>query len=212
MMRTLVAALCFLLLPASAAKAQQRYSATFYKASAGNLMNLQHALWSAGGGTVLKHAQGDDWDFVRVEGKGCGPAAHSVPAALEDARRTVALTGPDCDALRRVLAEGEGLIYIVADYRARAGQRKQMLAALERVVSTGRAGHDVIFSADPGSAFDYLLITRYDSWSQLAEEETHSAQSTHHVQQHGFAGPDDLGEELRRYAAGHHDTICRRVR
>ena len=59
-----------------------------------------------------------------------------------------------------------------------------------------------------GSAWDYVQITRYNDWKDLAAQQDDPGASAREKKA-GLA--QDPGLELRQHMASHHDTIANRV-
>jgi len=63
-------------------------------------------------------------------------------------------------------------------------------------------GRSITLTHVQGAPWTFLVLTRYDSWRQFAEEEEKAATAD------AKAPAGDRGMELREHLAVHHDTIA----
>ncbi|HVR70643.1 MAG TPA: hypothetical protein VMT87_07330, partial [Vicinamibacteria bacterium] len=106
--------------------------------------------------------------------------------------------GPAWDVVQKALVPGRGAqpVYTVTDYRALTGHRTQLRQTLDRIVERS-AGRSVLLTHIEGAPWNFLGITRYDSWADLGQQQTAPA---------GQA--PDPALDLRRDMAVHHDTVA----
>lgn len=207
------------------------YQVYFVKAAPGKATELLNALKNPPADTVLpthalvlRHLEGDDWDFAVIQHVGAKATIEpsATPFAAERELRAwhydTYAQGPSWAEFSRAM--GIGLpqagaapagndIYIVGDYRGAAGHRAQLEETLKRVTaSSPRPADSVLLQHLEGSAWDYLQITRYNGWKDLAaQQEDPDTQARERK-----AGlTQDAGLELRQHMASHHDTIANRV-
>ncbi len=237
-------ALSFLLVVASASAQQPSgagspaasgrsdiYQVYFVKAAPGKAADLLNALKNPPADTVmpthalvLRHLEGDDWDFAVIQH--VGPKATIEPSATPFApeRELRAwhndnyVQGPSWAEFSKAMGIGQPQagsapagndVYIVGAYVGAAGHRAQLEETLKRViVSSPRPGDSVLLQHLEGSPWDYLHITRYNGWKDLAaQQEDPDTQARE--RKAGLA--QDAGLELRAHMASHHDTIANRV-
>jgi hypothetical protein len=207
------------------------YHVHFVKAVPGKTTELEKTLVAPSVDTpmpthvlVLRHREGDDWDFASVAHEGptytlkasdsrMGPARelrdrHNDTLALgpswPDFAKATGLTGPQAGAQPAGTA-----LYIITTYRGLPGHREQLYQTLQKIDRASRKpGSSVILRHAEGSEWDYAVITRYDSWADLAADQT-DAQADQRTKQAGFT--QSPGLELREHMLSHHDTIAERI-
>jgi hypothetical protein len=236
-MRTLVitAALCAWLptarpsyaQAAGASDAQQLYHVHVVKAAPGKLRDLMDTYLSAPvpageqHPVVLRHREGDDWDLLVLTPY--GKAEHVVSAAAPSAdiqaayakvranseRHTDSFAaGPAWSDGQKTFDGGANAVYVVAVYRALNGHRDQLAETLRKLSAAEVAGRTVTLRHVEGGPFDFIQITRYDSWNDIDADTPAAAER---LRAQGFTMPDGPSIELRQHMAEHHDTICVRV-
>jgi hypothetical protein len=202
------------------------YRVSVFRAAAGQMRNVEKLLAStpapgADAGdfaVVFRHRQGHEWDFMTVEHMGA-QATVGLPAgppATADSPMSQSVAwhgdtyaaGPPLEEFRRALnlgaaggaSGGTPGVYVVSDYAAAAGHRGQLRQVLDKN-AMDTPGRSITLTHVQGAPWTFLMITRYDSWRQFAdEEEKAGSQDTQ-----GAAG--DRGMELRAHLATHHDTL-----
>jgi hypothetical protein len=168
---------------------------------------------------VLRHQEGDDWDYCVIEHLGAKPAS-GQPApqgGLPDTRdlsawrddtstlgppwpEFVAAMGLDATAFKTDTG-----IYVLSVYGAAQGHRDELEKlflrpnAPDAKVTIGAA---VLQNPTPGK-WDFLYLTRFNSWADLAADRAASAQLT---------GASDTWAEARQHTSFHKDTIADRIR
>ena len=156
---------------------------------------------------VLRHQEGDDWDFCVIEHVGTKatveitpPAAASSAPAINAWHSDTFVVGPSWAEFQRVMGASAGGVYIVSTQLAVPGHRDQLVATLNQVSSAAKvkSGH-LLFTHLEGAAWQYLSVTRYDSWSDLAADRAGAVSSKEWA-------------EVRTHSASHHDTIADRLR
>jgi hypothetical protein len=211
--------------PAQAAQsAPHIYRVSVFRAAPGQAGNVEKLLAStpapgADAGdfaVVFRHRQGHDWDFMTVEHMGPETTLRlpSGTAAQGDSPMSQSVAwhgdtyaaGPSLEEFRRVLnlqgasgqtGAGTAGVYVVSDYMATAGHRGQLRQVLDKIAAEAR-DRSVTLSHVQGAPWNYLVIRRYDSWAQFAQEEEKAAAQ----------GATDRGLELREHLAIHHDTLA----
>ncbi|MEO5894920.1 MAG: hypothetical protein ABIS06_04410 [Vicinamibacterales bacterium] len=158
---------------------------------------------------VLRHQEGDDWDYAVIQHLGPkatvaitpAPAANAPVLAVSHTDSFV--SGPSWADFTREMGIGgtgkPGAIYVMGFHRAVPGHRAQLEqllnqpAAADSKVMTGT----VFLQHIEGSEWQYLGITRYNSWQDFGAEQAAAAPG-------GWA-------ETRQHSASHHDTIADRI-
>jgi hypothetical protein len=207
------------------------YLVHFSKAAPGKAQELQKSFMTPAPETpmpthvlLLVHREGDDWDFGVIAHEGpsftvkAGDVRPSPARELRAWHNDTLAVGPAWPEFARAMgiatpqagAQPAGnAIYILTTYRGAPGQRDQLLQTLQRVDKAARKpGNSVILRHAEGSTWDYVVITRYDSWQDLAADQG-DPQAEQRARSAGFT--QSPGLELREYMASHHDTIAERI-
>ena len=160
---------------------------------------------------VLRHQAGDDWDYAVIQHLGQKPTVTAVapaPAAqdLRTSHTDTFVSGPSWADFQREMGIGgsgrPGAVYVLGFHRAVPGHRAQLEQALnapaaaDAAVKTG----SVFMRHIEGSDWQYLTITRYDSWQDFATERAAASAAT----PGGWA-------DIRQHSASHRDTIADRI-
>ena len=165
---------------------------------------------------VLRHQEGDDWDYVVIQHLGPKAEVTSSTAPPTDAQRALNawhndtfVSGPSWADFTREMGIGgsataSGAIYIVGVQRAVPGHREQLLKALSAPgpaskIQTG----NVLLTHLEGSDWTFATITRYNSWQDLASDRV-AAASAGDAAAGGWA-------DIRQHSAFHRDTIADRI-
>jgi len=158
---------------------------------------------------ILRHREGSEWDLITITplGKQSTISAAAPPQAIADFnQRVVPLTdwhsdtfviGPSWAVVQKALlvAKGEP-VYVVADYRSLPGHRAQLRQVLDAGAVPDRS---VMFAHVEGAPWNFLGVTRYDSWAEMGAPPPQPAAGT---------APQDQGMAMREHVAVHHDTIA----
>jgi hypothetical protein len=161
---------------------------------------------------VLRHQEGDDWDYCAIEHLGAkatvDTSASPVPAAARDQSAWHSDTfaaGPPWPEFAHAMGieastAASSPIYIVSVQRALPGHRDQ-LGKILRSQAAGKVptGNFVLQHLEGGPR-DFLTLTRYNSWADFATEQATPT---------GTAGQWD---DIRMHSASHHDTIADRLK
>ena len=221
--------------PASAPSAVGTYTdiylVHFVKAAPGKVTELMNSLRAPQAGSsmpthvlILRHLEGDDWDFAAIQHMGTKATVDTTMAAPAAERELRAwhndtyAQGPSWADFSKAMGIGGAQagaaaagneVYIVGDYRGAPGHRPQLEETLKRIAaSSPRPGDSVLLQHRDGSAWDYVQITRYNDWKDLAAQQDDPGASAREKKA-GLA--QDPGLELRQHMASHHDTIANRV-
>lgn len=204
------------------------YRVSVFRSAAGQMGNVEKLLAStpapgADAGdfaVVFRHRQGHEWDFMTVEHMGATATVGlpSGPPATADSPMSQSVAwhgdtyaaGPPLEEFRRTLnlqgatrqgAGGTTGVYVVSDYAAAPGHRGQLRQVLDKNAAD-TPGRSLTLTHVQGAPWTFLVITRYDSWRQFAEEEEKAGA------QDAKAPAADRGMELREHLATHHDTLA----
>jgi hypothetical protein len=164
---------------------------------------------------VLRHQEGDDWDYAVIQHLGQKPtvtATAPAPAATQDLRTShtdTFVSGPSWADFTREMGIGgsgkPGAVYVLGFHRAVPGHRAQLEEALNQPspadakIKTG----SVFMRHLEGSDWKYLTITRYDSWQDFATERAAAAAAS--------AATPGGWADIRQHSASHRDTIADRI-
>jgi hypothetical protein len=164
---------------------------------------------------VLRHQQGDDWDYCVIEHLGAKATvdpAGTPPNPGTDLRAWHADTftsGPTWAEFAKSMgisdaAGATGSVYSVAVWRALPGHRDQLLKSLQEAdrgskVQVGR----VTLQHLEGGPWQFLQIERYNSWQDLATEMAATSG--------GAPGSQDGWSAVREHSTYHHDTLADRL-
>lgn len=164
---------------------------------------------------VLRHQEGDDWDYVVIQHLGAKAEVTATAPPPSDAVRALSawhsdtfVSGPSWGDFSKEMSIGgstsaAGLVYIVGLHRPVPGHREQLLKSLSAPgpsskVQTGT----VLLQHIEGGEWTFATITRYSSWQDVATDRTAAAS----------AGDAAGGwADIRQHAAFHRDTIADRI-
>jgi hypothetical protein len=158
---------------------------------------------------VLRHQEGDDWDFCVIEHVGTKatvepfppPAAgQPAPTPLQAWHSDTFVAGPPWADVQRALGTAASGVYVVSTHRAVPGHRPQLIAALNQVdpASKVKVAH-LLFTHVEGATWQFLSLDRYDSWADFAADRSGAASGQ------GWA-------DVRQHSASHADTIADRLK
>ena len=163
---------------------------------------------------LLRHQEGDDWDYCLIRHLGPKAAVEATPPPVNPARDQMAwhedtfVSGPSWADFTKAMGMGTsgagGQVYIVSTHRAAPGHRDQLEKSLSAAgaasakIQTG----DLLLTHIEGGPWQYLSITRYNSWQDLATDRMQAA-----------SNPSAAGGwgEVRQHSAFHRDTLADRV-
>jgi len=166
---------------------------------------------------VLRHQEGDDWDYVVIQHMGpkaeVTGTAPSTPDPARDLRvwhTDTFVSGPSWGEFTKEMGIGgsanpTSLVYIVGIQRAVPGHREQLVKALSAggpAASKTPTGN-VLLTHIEGSEWTFATITRYNSWNDLASERASAAANA--------AGTPGGWADIREHSAFHRDTIADRI-
>ena len=163
---------------------------------------------------VLRHQEGDDWDYVVIQHLGPKAEVTAAPAAPDAARDLRAwhndtfASGPSWTEFTRQMGLGgstsaANLVYVVGVQRAVPGHREQLAQALNAPGSSKIQTGSVVLQHVEGGDWTFMAITRYNSWQDFATERAEAATAT------GTAAGG--WGDVRQHSAFHRDTIADRI-
>jgi len=164
---------------------------------------------------VLRHQDGDDWDYCVIEHEGTKatveagtpPAPNQTPVSAwhED----TFVVGPAWSEFARAMGMGAASnaassVYEVATWRQAPGHRAQLQQALTTAdpaskVQIGR----VLLSHLEGGAWTFLAISRYNSWQDFAADQTATVPKS--------GSGSDTWSKVREHSSFHRDTLADRI-
>ena len=164
---------------------------------------------------VLRHQEGDDWDYVVIQHLGSKAEVTATTPPPTDAQRALNawhndtfVSGPSWGEFTKEMGIGAaanpaGTVYIVGIQRAVPGHREQLLKSLSAPgpsskIQTG----NVVLQHLEGGEWNFATLTRYSSWQDFASERAAAAS----------AGDASGGwADIRQHSAFHRDTIADRI-
>jgi hypothetical protein len=162
---------------------------------------------------VLRHQEGDDWDYVVIQHMGAKAEVSSSAPPPTDAERALYawhddtfVIGPSWGVFTKAMGLGgsptaANMVYIVGIHRTVPGHRAELLKSLSAPgpaskIETG----NVVMQHIEGGDWTFATITRYNSWQDLAADRVAAAGAT-------AGGWGDI----RQHSGFHRDTIADRV-
>lgn len=207
---------------AAPAAATDVYHVHFAKAAPGQAAALGKSLMTPDKASpmpehfvVLRHQEGDDWDYVVIQHLGSRADVTATAAPPSDAVRALGawhndtfVSGPSWAEFSKEMsiggsANGAGLVYIVGVHRAVPGHREQLLRSLSAAGTSSKIQTgSVLLQHLEGSEWTFATITRYNSWQDVATERAAAAS----------AGDAAGGwADIRQHSAFHRDTLADRI-
>jgi hypothetical protein len=162
---------------------------------------------------VLRHQEGDDWDYAVIEHLGQKPTVAITPVAAGPELRAwhtdTFVSGPSWADFTREMGIGAGAkpgaIYVLGFHRAAPGHRTQLEQALNQPaaadakITTGT----VFLQHVEGGDWQFLTITRYNSWQDFGADQAAGAAAS--------ATAPGGWADIRQHSAFHRDTITDRI-
>lgn len=203
--------------PAAKPTATDVYHVHFTKAALGKAAELGQRLSTPdpkapmpGHFVVLRHQEGDDWDYCVIEHLGTKATVDTAPSPLTPAQRDLSswhgdtfVSGPSWAEFTKAMGIGEGAgkvgnaVYTVSVQRAAPGHREQLEQLLRQPATSKVPTATLVMEHLEGGPWNFLAITRYNSWADLATDRSSA----------GIEG----WNENRNHVAAHHDTIADRI-
>jgi hypothetical protein len=189
------------------------YHVTFAKAAPGQAAALAKNLQEqdpkdpmAGHFLMLRHQEGDDWDYVVISHLGqkatvsVTPTPPSALVPVQAWHNDAFVSGPSWAEFSKLMNGPATSIYTVGVHRAVPGRRVQLFEALTRRDPAMKVPlSQVALTHLEGAAWQFLVVARYNSWQDLGADRAAAAAS-----EKGWF-------EIRQYSGWHMDTIADRV-
>jgi hypothetical protein len=212
--------------PAGAGKRTDVYHVHFTKAALGKGAQLGDWLKTPdpkapmpGHFVVLRHQDGDAWDYVAIEHIGTKASVEAAGTAVPSDKRDVSdwhndtfVNGPSWEEFTRAMgidgdsaAKTSGSVYVVSVYRPAPGHREGAEKMLSEGPSrpTDTSAGNVLMQHLEGSPWTFLTIARYNSWEDYATNEKNSVAQTAKKEGGWF--------RLRDHIDFHNDTLTDRI-
>ncbi len=193
------------------------YHVHFEKAALGQAKALENSLKMQdpkapmpGHYVLLRHQDGDDWDYLVIEHLGkkytIDPAnfAPQQPnvRAISSWHADTITSGPSWEVFAKELGLGDAKSagpVIVATWRGAPGKRADLEKSLSAPNTNAKiqVGHTMLTHME-GGPWSFLTIDRYNSWQDYAADEAANENS-------------EAWYEVRNSGAWHHDTITTKV-
>ncbi len=165
---------------------------------------------------VLRHQEGEDWDYAVIEHLGTkttvDAAGTPVPASMRDLSAwhgDTFVNGPAWPEFAKAMgmddaAKTTGSLYVVSVFRAAPGHRDQLEKSLSQPPGAGDTlAGTVMMQHLEGGPWTFLRIERYNSWQDFATGETKSLPDT--------LKPGGGWLQVREHSSYHNDTLCDRI-
>lgn len=167
---------------------------------------------------VLRHQDGDAWDYVVITHIGPKATVEAAGTAVPPDKRDLGdwhtdtfVNGPSWEDFTRAMGiDGDsatktaGSVYVVSVYRPAPGHREGLEKMLsETPQSPDTSAGNVLLQHLEGAAWTFLTVARYNSWEDFATGEKNSAAQT--------TKKDGGWVRLRDHVAYHTDTITDRL-
>ncbi len=166
---------------------------------------------------VLRHQEGEDWDYVAIEHIGTKAVVEAkgtpTPAAVGELyawHNDTFVNGPSWPEFSKALgideasaAKTAGSVYLVSVYRAAPGHRDQLEKSLSQNPAGDTSSGTVLMQHLEGGAWTYLTVVRYNSWQDFATTEKNGMADT--------LKPDSGWRQLREHSTYHNDTLTDRI-
>ena len=194
------------------------YHVHFVKAALGQARALENDLKKQdpkapmpGHYLVLRHQDGDDWDYAAIEHLGkkytIDPAEFTPPPAgtpaLSAWHTDTFVSGPSWDVFAKEMGLGGAgktdSVYVIATWRPAPGHRQDLAKALTAQDTNSKVptGHVILVHME-GGPWVFLALDRFNSWQDYATDEAVTQDSQ------GWY-------DVRNYGVWHHDTLATRV-
>lgn len=211
--------------PASPARTDV-YHIHFAKAAPGKAAQLAELLKTPnpkdpmpGHFMVLRHQEGDAWDYCMITHLGTKATVDAIPFQAPPSMQDVGdwhndtfVNGPSWDEFTKAMgisddAKGKtaGSVYVVSVFRPTPGHRDDMeklLAAPPNRPSDTSAG-TVLMQHLEGGPWTFLTVVRYNSWQDFATNDLNNVNQSNKNEGGWF--------NFRQYSAYHTDTLTNRI-
>jgi hypothetical protein len=168
---------------------------------------------------VLRHQDGDAWDYVVITHLGPKATVEAAGTAVPPDKRDLSawhndtfVNGPSWEEFTRAMgidgdsaSKSSGSVYSVSYYRPAPGHREQLEKMLSEAPSgpTDTTSGNVLMQHLEGGPWTFLAIARYNSWEDFAKGEKNSVAQT--------TKKDSPWSSLREHTDFHTDTLTDRI-
>ena len=208
---------------AGAGKRTDVYHVHFTKAALGKAVQLGDWLKTPnpndpmpGHFIVLRHQDGDAWDYVVITHLGPKTTVEAAGTNVPPDKRDLSawhndtfVNGPSWEEFTRAMgidgdsaSKTSGSVYSVSYYRPAAGHREQLEKMLSEAPNDTSAGN-VLMQHLEGGPWTFLSIARYNSWDDFAAGEKNSVAQT--------TKKDSPWSRMRDHTDFHTDTLTDRI-
>src|SRR6266576_3130116 len=165
------------------------YHVHFAKAALGKAVELAEYLKTADPKVpmsahhiVLRHQDGEDWDFAVIEHLGTKATVEAAGTAMPPGARDLYawhtdsfVSGPSWAEFSKAMgidegsaAKTAGSVYSVSVYRAAPGHREQLEKSLNQLAVGDTASGTILMQHLEGGPWQFLSVVRYSSWQDFA--------------------------------------------
>ncbi len=199
------------------------YRVYFGKAAPGKAAQLAQMLKTPdpqaampGHSVVLRHQEGDSWDYCAIQHYGTKATIDATPFQVPANMRDVTdwhtdtfVNGPSWTEFTKAMGMSDdgktksaGSVYVVSVYRPAPGRREDMEKFLGEAPSrpSDTTAANVLMQHLEGGPWTFFTIARYNSWQDFATNDMNSAAQTAKGQGGWF--------KLREVSAFHTDTLA----
>jgi hypothetical protein len=164
---------------------------------------------------VLRHQDGEDWDYVAIEHMGSKATVTAAGTAVPPAMRDLGawhgdtfVSGPAWAEFAKAMglddaAKSAKSVYVVSVYRTAPGHREDLEKALMQTAAGTAGTGNVLLQHLEGGPWTFLSVARYDSWQAFATSEEKGLPDT--------LKPGGGWLELRNHSSYHNDTLTDRI-
>ncbi len=166
---------------------------------------------------VLRHQNGDSWDYCAIEHLGTKmtvdasrPAPPPAQVALGDWHTDTICSGPPWAQFAKEMglddaSKTSASAYIVSMYRPAPGQREELDKFLSQAPdrASDSSSGNIVLQHMEGAAWTFVKLTRNNNWNDFAKDEIASIAEMKKT---------DVGwYKLRNLVSFHTDTLCDRM-
>lgn len=166
---------------------------------------------------VLRHENGDSWDYCVIEHLGtkatidaARPAPSPAQIGLGDWHTDTYVNGPAWTQFAKEMgiddpSKSSGSAYVVSMYRPAPGQREELDKFLNQAPdrATDSTSGNIVLQHMEGAAWTFVKISRNNSWNDFAKDQIASIAQMNKADTGWF--------KLRNLVSFHTDTLCDRM-
>lgn len=166
---------------------------------------------------VLRHRDGEDWDYAVIEHLGTKATVEATGTPIPEAMRDLSawhtdtfVNGPSWPEFAKAMGIDEGSaskttgsVYAVSLYRAAPGHRDPLEKSLSLSAPGDVASGTVLMQHLEGGPWQYLTVIRYNSWQDYATSQKNGGADANN--------PSGGWMQVRAHATYHNDTLTDRI-